>query len=157
MEETRMTTISNSPAAASSKATAKKSTKPAAKAVAKTSEKTTTKPAVKAAKPDTVTPISQAAIPPSEKDSKPAKPAVADKQPKVKKAKLVRDSFTIPKDEYLVIDTLKQRSAKLGQPMKKSELLRAGIKLLHSLDEAHFRMALAAVPAIKTGRPKKTK
>jgi hypothetical protein len=85
------------------------------------------------------------------------KPAAVEKPAKVKKPKLVRDSFTIPKEEYLVIDSLKQRSAKLGQPMKKSELLRAGIKVLNSLDDVQFKQALIAVPAIKTGRPKAAK
>ena len=91
------------------------------------------------------------------KASETRKPAGQDKSAKIKKPKLVRDSFTIPKDEYLVIDSLKQRSAKLGQPMKKSELLRAGIKLLNSLEDAGFKQAIAQVPAIKTGRPKTAK
>ncbi|MHB1248059.1 MAG: hypothetical protein ACYCZL_01400, partial [Polaromonas sp.] len=73
--------------------------------------------------------------------------------PKSKKTKLVRDSFTIPKPEYVVLDELKQRAAKLTRPAKKSELLRAGIKILAALSDAAFLTALAQVPAIKTGRP----
>lgn len=84
----------------------------------------------------------------SRKVAAPAKPA------KVKKPKLVRDSFTIPKDEYAVIETLKQRAATLAQPVKKSELLRAGLKVLAGLSDAALRSALQAVPSIKTGRPK---
>lgn len=76
------------------------------------------------------------------------------KDVKVKKPKLVRDSFTIPKDEYVVIETLKQRAASLAQPIKKSELLRAGLKALASLSDSALRGALQAVPSIKTGRPK---
>lgn len=72
---------------------------------------------------------------------------------KAKKPKLVRDSFTIPKPEYLILDELKQRAAKLTRPAKKSELLRAGIKILAALSDAAFLTALAQVPAIKTGRP----
>ena len=72
----------------------------------------------------------------------------------VKKAKLVRDSFTIPKAEYQVLDDLKQRAAKLARPVKKSEVLRAGIKALGAMPDAAFLAALMAVPAIKTGRPK---
>lgn len=91
--------------------------------------------------------------------SKPAKApdtpaAVQPKDARAKKPKLVRDSFTIPKDEYAVIETLKQRAASLSQPAKKSELLRAGLKLLASLSDAALRNALQAVPFIKTGRPK---
>lgn len=76
-----------------------------------------------------------------------------EKTEKPKKAKLVRDSFTIPKAEYLVLDDLKQRAARLTRPAKKSELLRAGIKALAALSDAAFLTALQQVPAIKTGRP----
>ncbi len=82
-----------------------------------------------------------------------AKPAL--KVEKAKKPKLMRDSFTIPKPEYAVLEELKQRAAKLGAPAKKSEILRAGIKALAALSETAFKTALAAVPTIKTGRPKK--
>jgi hypothetical protein len=83
------------------------------------------------------------------------KPAKAAPAPilKAKKPKLVRDSFTIPKDEYVVLDDLKQRAAKLTRPAKKSELLRAAIKTLAALSDAAFLTALAQVPALKTGRP----
>lgn len=87
------------------------------------------------------------------KPTKPAKPVKAAKPEKTKKPKLVRDSFTIPKAEYVVLDDLKQRATKLTRPAKKSELLRAGIKLLASISDAAFLTALEQVPAIKTGRP----
>jgi hypothetical protein len=72
---------------------------------------------------------------------------------KAKKPKLVRDSFTIPKVEYLAIEALKQRANQLSRPVKKSELLRAGLKALLGLSDAAFLTALAQVPIIKTGRP----
>lgn len=81
------------------------------------------------------------------KAEKPAAPA------KAKKTKLVRDSFTIPKTEYGMLEVLKQRAAKLTRPVKKSELLRAGIKMLAAASDAAYLAALDAVPAIKTGRP----
>jgi hypothetical protein len=91
-----------------------------------------------------------------------AKPAVkavtkpkAAKPVKDKKPKLVRDSFTIPKAEYSVLAELKQRAGKLGSPIKKSELLRAGIKALAAMADSAFVAALKAVPAVKTGRPAK--
>jgi hypothetical protein len=86
-----------------------------------------------------------------------AKPVKAVKPAKVKKPKLVRDSFTIPKDEYVVIDALKTRAGKLGQAIKKSELLRAGIKALAAMSDIQFKAALSNVPTIKTGRPKNPK
>lgn len=82
-----------------------------------------------------------------------AKPA---KSAKVKKPKLMRDSFTIPKTEHAVLRELKQRAARLMRMVKKSELIRAGIKALAALPDAVFVNALTAVSAI-TGRPKKTK
>lgn len=91
-----------------------------------------------------------------------AKPAVkavtkpkAAKPVKDKKPRLVRDSFTIPKAEYSVLAELKQRAGKLGSQVKKSELLRAGIKALAAMADSAFVAALKAVPAVKTGRPAK--
>ena len=70
------------------------------------------------------------------------------------KHKLVRDSFTIPKVEYLVLDALKQRAADLKRPTKKSELLRAGIAALNAMPDKAFLATLDGVPSLKTGRPK---
>jgi len=70
-----------------------------------------------------------------------------------KKPKLVRDSFTIPKQEFAAIDTLKTRAIGLGTSVKKSELLRAGLMVLQGLNDAAFKAALATVPTLKTGRP----
>ena len=71
----------------------------------------------------------------------------------VAKAKLVRDSFTIPKDEYDVLAELKQRAHLLAHSPKKSEILRAGVRLLAGLGQEAFLKALKAIPSIKTGRP----
>ena len=83
-------------------------------------------------------------------------PAPANgKAGKAKKPKLVRDSFTIPKNEYEVLEGLKVRAAKLGQPVKKSELLRAGVAALAAMQDPVFLANVTAVPALKTGRPAK--
>lgn len=82
---------------------------------------------------------------------------VPEKETKAKKPKLVRDSFTFPKDEYVGIEALKLRAALLSHPVKKSEILRAGLKALAAMSDAALRVALQAVPAIKTGRPKSEK
>jgi len=79
----------------------------------------------------------------------------ASEDNKTKKPKLVRDGFTMPKNEYAVLDVLKLRAAKLGRPVKKSELLRAGVKALEAMSDTALTQALDNVPAIKTGRPKK--
>ena len=77
------------------------------------------------------------------------------KAPKLKKAKMVRDSFTMPKVEYTVLDELKQRALALSHPAKKGELIRAGIKALAKMSDAEFLSTMSVVPAIKTGRPAK--
>ena len=98
---------------------------------------------------------------PEAKPAKAAKAAKADdaaktpKADKAKKPKLVRDSFTIPKNEYAVLEELKLRAAKLGRPAKKSEVLRAGVQALAAMGDAAFLATVGAVPAIKTGRPAK--
>jgi len=72
------------------------------------------------------------------------------------KIKMARDSFTMPKDEYAQLKLLKSRLADLSRPTKKSELLRAGIMQLSLMTDAQLTAAMAIVPVIKTGRPKKT-
>ena len=80
----------------------------------------------------------------------PVKPSAAT--PK-KREKMIRDSFTIPKTEFGALTQVKQRAAELGHPVKKSEVLRAGIKALVAMANAPLLAALRAVPSIKTGRP----
>ena len=70
------------------------------------------------------------------------------------KPKLVRDSFTMPKDEYQVIDVLKGRALGLQKHVRKSELLRAGIQALAAMTDRAFLKAVDTVPTLKTGRPK---
>jgi hypothetical protein len=79
--------------------------------------------------------------------------AVAVKQ----KVKLVRDSFAMPKNEYLTLSDLKLRSARLGLPAKKSEILRAGVAVLSKMSDTGFAAALDMIPSLKTGRPKDSK
>jgi hypothetical protein len=76
-----------------------------------------------------------------------------EKAKKPKKPKLVRDSFTIPKAEYTVLEALKRRAAQAGAPAKKSEVLRAGLMALAAMEDGAFIAALGAVPVLKTGRP----
>jgi hypothetical protein len=119
--------------------------------------KATVKPAVKPA----AKPLAKAAAPAAKKPAAapaaktPAKPVVANDKPKTPKVKMERDSFTMPKDEYAQIAALKKRLEGLGKPVKKSELLRAGLKLLSTLNDTALKAALNTVPTIKTGRPKK--
>ena len=58
------------------------------------------------------------------------------------------------KRQGLSQDEVVARLAKLGRISKKSEVLRAGLKVLAALSDASLTRALDAVPSIKTGRPK---
>jgi hypothetical protein len=95
--------------------------------------------------------------PSATKAAKPARAAEPKAEAKAEKQKLVRDSFTIPAGEYEQIAALKQRGLLLGRPVKKSELLRAGLKALAALGDKPLLAVLNAVPSIKTGRPKSKK
>lgn len=139
-------------------AKAKPITKAITKAIAKPVVEPTTAPAVKAK------PATKAAAKPAEKPAaKSVSKSVAKSVPQVapvkatkaKKPKMVRDSFTFPKDEYTVLDELKLRAAKLGHPIKKTELLRAGVKAIAAMADAALLAALQSVPSLKTGRPAK--
>jgi hypothetical protein len=135
------TTASPKASAAAKPVTAPAKKNAASKPAAKPAAKAPTKPASTAAKPA----VKAAAKSPT------AKPA------KEKKVKLVRDSFTMPKTEFVVLEALKLRAGKLSTSVKKTELLRAGIKALAAMGDAAFLAAVRAVPSLKTGRPVKTK
>lgn len=108
-----------------------------------------------AARPVAARPVAAKPAAPAPRAIPKAAPKLAkpQKAPKFKKIKPVRDSFTMPKAEYAALDTLKLRAARLASAVKKSELLRAGVKALTAMSDAEFLAAVKAVPTIKTGRP----
>ena len=69
------------------------------------------------------------------------------------KPKVVRDSFTMPKQDYDAIKELKNRCLSQGVAIKKSEILRAGLLLLRELNDTKLAEAMGKVERIKTGRP----
>lgn len=110
----------------------------------------------------------QAATPPAKQPAEPSKAKAAQSQAldknissppskanKEKKVKVVRDSFTLPKTELLQISEMKKRAMALGVDVKKSELIRAGLRALAGMADTAFKKAMANVPTIKTGRPVK--
>jgi hypothetical protein len=76
------------------------------------------------------------------------------KAPKLR-ARLVRDSFTMPESDFALIATLKARALAAKREAKKSELLRAGLHVLMALDSASLLVALGRLQPLKVGRPKK--
>lgn len=89
--------------------------------------------------------------------AKPSAPIEAVAKAKIKKAKLVRDSFTMPESEYRILNDVKKAFLKSGIAVKKSELLRAGVALLNTTSEDKLRILIAGLPPLKAGRPKKDK
>jgi hypothetical protein len=151
---------SSTTSAQTSQPTAKKAVRKAAK---RAPRKTAVKAPVKAKTLVNKKPANQTAAAPTKKAS--AQPKVKAKvaptvspvvEAKLKKPKLVRDSFTFPKDEYQAIASLKHKALGLKHSAKKSEILRAGLKLLSGLNDKAFLAALTTVPALKTGRPAKS-
>jgi hypothetical protein len=127
--------------ASKSRAAAKSPAKPSAKAAARPAAK---KPVPAPAKPVAVKSPAPA---PAPKATAPAKP------PKLK-AKLVRDSFTMPQSDFALIAVLKERALGFQRPTKKSELLRAGLQALAGLNSTSLQAALNALTPLKPGRPK---
>ena len=81
---------------------------------------------------------------------------VATDAPK-KRVKLVRDSVTMTRADFDLITVLKERALSRRRVAKKSELLRAGLHVLHALDDAALCNALAALTPLPVGRRKKTR
>ncbi len=80
---------------------------------------------------------------------------VAKNPKKEHKKKVVRDSFTMPQNEYAKIAEIKKICLKAKMHVKKSEVLRAGLILLAALDQGQLKRALGSLEKIKTGRPQK--
>ena len=81
-----------------------------------------------------------------------AKPAAPEAKVKVK---LVRDSFTMPRNDYELIAQLKERTLAHKRATKKSELLRAGLQALAALNDKQLLAALNGLAPLKAGRPRK--
>lgn len=96
--------------------------------------------------------VAPEAVAPAEPETTTETPVAAkpDKRLKPKKAKLVQESFNIPMLDYLMLETLKLRGEKLGHPVKKNGLIRAGIKALATLSDANFLALLKSVSKSKS-------
>ncbi|WP_321960481.1 hypothetical protein [Paraburkholderia sp. J7] len=112
--------------------------------------------AAQTSKPSRKKSASKAATP-ANAPAEAAAPAVAEKvkTKRVKKEKVVRDSFTMPKADYQRIALLKRKCLEAGVAVKKSEILRAGLQLLESAPQKRLLAAIAALETVKTGRPAK--
>ena len=87
--------------------------------------------------------------PKSQAAGKPAKKAAKSRP------QLVRDSFTMPEADFGLIAALKAKALDARRAAKKSELLRAGLRLLSGLEAKALVAALDKLEPVKVGRPKK--
>ena len=71
------------------------------------------------------------------------------------KIKVVRDSFSMPENEYAKIAELKKLALKNGSKAKKNELLRAGLLLLSKMSATQLETVLSSLAPAKTARAKK--
>ena len=129
-------------------------TTPVKKAIVKVAAKAPVK-AVLAAKPATPAKAVAAVNAPKAALAKPI-PATLAKD-KVRKEKLVRDSFTMPELEYAVLGQVKKACLAAGVEVKKSQLLRIGLLLLSHTDVKSLAKLISNLAPLKAGRPKKEK
>jgi len=130
----------------------------AAKTVAKTAPKSKATPPKKALvkRPEPPKPVTlpKAAAGAKRNERADAAAALVEKDAAKPKAKLVRDSFTMPQRDFSLIAALKDRALDFKRPTKKSELLRAGLHALSAMKQTDLKQALEQLAPIKAGRPK---
>lgn len=81
------------------------------------------------------------------------KSAPRPQQPSNGAGRVIRDSFTIPDDEYQIISRIKKRCMKAGVSANKSEELRAGLAVLDGMSDGELAKVFEALARVKTGRP----
>jgi hypothetical protein len=93
---------------------------------------------------------------PAAKKTVASRPTVKKRTTEKQHSKLIRDSFTIPEDEYVLLAETKKTCLNSGLEIKKSQLIRIGIRLVHELSPSRLKKAQKALQPVKTGRPHKS-
>lgn len=68
--------------------------------------------------------------------------------------RIVRDSYTIPSKEHKRLKDIQERCLNHAVHVYKSEILRAGLKVLDSLPDDQLLNVLKNISRLKSGRPK---
>jgi hypothetical protein len=71
------------------------------------------------------------------------------------KEPVVRDGFSMPKDDYDLIEVIRDKCWELKLRPNKSEVLRAGLIALNGMSQKQLRDAMAKVGKLKPGRTTK--
>ncbi len=74
---------------------------------------------------------------------------------KTDKSKVIRDAFTMPQSDHEYLKILRKKALNLGIDINKSELVRAGIKLLNDLSDNDFIKRCQQIERLKPGRTEK--
>ena len=88
------------------------------------------------------------------KDRKPPEEKAPKPKSKAVRPKIIRDSFTLPENDYRLLGKIKQECMRGGIDTNKSEIVRAGLKVLAEMDRGELQEAFKRVEKIKAGRPK---
>ena len=89
----------------------------------------------------------------SESDASKKQNAKESRRPDAKeRERRVRDTFSMPTEDYQVIDELKKRCRALGLEVKKSELLRVGLKSIRALPDERLAELMKPLVAARAER-----
>ena len=66
----------------------------------------------------------------------------------LRSVQLVRDKYVLPAEEYQRLLEVKKRLADQGLPVKKGELVRAGLILLAALEDGDLKDVVLTVPSV---------
>ena len=81
--------------------------------------------------------------------------ATSNRQPS-SDSKVIRDSFTMPEDDYSLIAEIRNRCLKAGVTVSKSEAIRAGLNALNEMPDKELLAVIERLAKVKTGRPAQT-
>lgn len=76
-------------------------------------------------------------------------------KPSPSQERVVRDSFTMPPNDYSLINTVQAKLLKAGVHITKGEALRAGLHALQGLALADLKKVVKKVEKVRVGRPAK--
>lgn len=71
----------------------------------------------------------------------------------IKTDKVIRDSFTLPSQDYQLIDVIRKRALKASTSITKSEVIRAGLLALQAMHEEDLLKVINSLTKVKSGRP----
>ena len=71
-----------------------------------------------------------------------------------KKERIIKDTFTMPESDYVLLEKCKDRALDYRIVMNKSEAIRAGLIQLNNLSGENFIKAIKLVKKVHIGRPK---